>query len=91
MWSVLEVVLLFRFGVWVFSYLRSGDIDANLAELVLLLEVDVVAEAVDRLYLDLIHLCRSLSYLARFRLRALEAGWAEKVVAKVSTKVGRKE
>jgi hypothetical protein len=77
--------------VWVFSYLRSGDVDANLAELVLLLEVDVVTEAIDRLCLDLAHFCGSLSCLAGFRLRALEAGWEEKVVVKVSRKVRRKE
>lgn len=42
-------------------YLRSGDVDADFAEPVLLLEVDVVAEAVDRLFLDLAHLGWSLS------------------------------
>jgi hypothetical protein len=59
-------------------YLRSGDVDTDLAELVLLLEVDVVTEAVDRLGLDLAHLGLSLSCLAGVGSRALETDMGRK-------------
>ena len=55
-------------SVSVYPYLRSGDVDTDLAELVLLLEVDVVAEAIDRLCLDIAHLCGNLSRFAEFCL-----------------------